>query len=100
QLLLGAVMDVPLDPTTLAVLRRHETLTRRTELLEVRAQLLGQPDVPQDESGLRGQILDQLVLRGGEGVVRRLRDGQRTQELVSMADRGHLRRAGDGGEVV
>ena len=91
QLLLGAVVDVALDPPSLTVLGRHQALPRRPELLEVGTKLLGQPHVPQHQPGLRGQVVDELVLRRGERIVRRFRHRERAEQLVAVADGGDLR---------
>jgi len=62
QALLCSVVDVPLESLGPSILRRHDALAGGSKLLDVRAQLLGQPDVPQDQPCLGGKVSDQFVL--------------------------------------
>jgi hypothetical protein len=61
QALLGAVVDVALQAAALLVLGGDDALARRPELLN-------QPDVAQRQAGLGGQVGQQRVLGGGEGL--------------------------------
>src|SRR5439155_4640871 len=54
ELLLRAVVQVALDLASLFVLRGHESLPRGAELLD-------QPDVPEDQTRLCRQVLDELA---------------------------------------
>ena len=83
QLLLRPVVDVAFQPAALLVLGRDQPLSRRTEILD-------QPEVLQDQSGLRGEVAQQPVLFGQDLLVRRLRDGERPEQIPPVAD-------GDGG---
>ena len=69
QLLLGPVVDVPLDPPPLGVLSGDEALSGGAEILD-------QPDVAKHEAGPRGQVPGQMVLRGGESLAGRLPQGE------------------------
>jgi hypothetical protein len=53
-----------LGPATLPVLRRHDPLLRRAEVIEARPELLGETDVAEHEAGLCREIRDQLVVGG------------------------------------
>ena len=85
ELLLRPVVDVALQPSPLLVLRRDQPLARRAEVLD-------QPEVLQDQPGLRGEVGEQLVLLGQDRIVRRLRDGERAEQLAPVADRRRRRR--------
>ena len=61
ELLLGAVVDVALEPASLAVLCGDEALLRRLQLVEAATQLPGQPLVPQHEARLRGEVAHELL---------------------------------------
>ena len=52
ELLLGAVVQVPLDPLPLVVLGLHEPSPRGPQVVDGGLQLGGQPDVAQHEPGL------------------------------------------------
>ena len=64
ELLLRAVVQVALQAPSLLVLSRDQPLARRTEILD-------EPGVPKNQSGLRGEIGHQLLLDRGERLVRR-----------------------------
>ena len=89
ELLLGAVVQVPLDPLPLVVLGLHQPAARRPQVVDGGLQLGGQPDVAQHEPGLGGQVGEQPVLRGGYRLVLGLgqRDGAEQLVLVIHADR-------------
>ena len=81
ELLLRAVVQVPLEASSFLVLCRDQPLARGAEILD-------QLGVREHEPGLRGQVGHELFLHGGQGLVGRLRDGEQTEELPLMAD-GH-----------
>ena len=56
QLLLGAVVDVALDPSPLGILRGDQAPPRRPQVREPGRQLLPEPDVAQHEPDLRGEV--------------------------------------------
>ncbi len=91
ELLLRPVVDVAFQPPALFVLCCDQPLTRRAEVLD-------QPEVLQDQPGLRGQVREQLVLLGHDRIVRRLRDGERAEQLAPVADRDGCVRVGERGE--
>jgi hypothetical protein len=80
QLLLGAVVQVPFDLASLVVLRGHQALARRSQLLD-------QTDVPQDRACLGGEIVHELPAGRIERIVRRHRDLEGTQFFTLMNDR-------------
>jgi len=43
-------VDVALEAASLGVLRGDQTLARRSELFQALKELLGQPDVPEDQA--------------------------------------------------
>ena len=52
ELLLGAVMQVALDPLPLLILRPHQPKPRRPQVIDRGPQLGGEPDVAQDKARL------------------------------------------------
>ena len=62
QLLLGSVVDVPLELASFGVLRGDDALAGGPELLQARQQLLGEPNVSEHQPGTRGQVGRQLLL--------------------------------------
>jgi hypothetical protein len=70
QLLLRSVVDVALQPPSLLILGGDEALLRCLEVLQAGAELLGQPDVPQHETRLRGEVTNEALLGRIERVVR------------------------------
>ena len=91
QLLLDAVVEVPLDLAALVVLRRDEPLAGRAELFD-------QACVAQHEARLRGEVLDQPFAGGIERVVLGHRDGECAEQLALVPDFG--RGAGQRGQIV
>ena len=85
QLLLRAVVDVPLQAAALLVLCGDDPLARSLELLQVRAELLRQSHVPEDEAGLRGEVVEQPALGRRERITLRLPHRQRAQEISTVA---------------
>ena len=79
ELLLGAVVDVALQPPALLVLRSDDPLPGR-------AQLLDQPHVPEHQARLRREIIHQPPLGRIHRIVRGHRDGQRPEELALVED--------------
>lgn len=79
ELLLCRIVDVPLDPAALLVLRRHEPLTRGPQIRDQRR-------VAQDQPGLRRDVGDQTLLRRRHRLVRRHRDYDRAQRLALMTN--------------
>ena len=71
ELLLGAVVQVALDPLPLIILRAHQPEPRRPQVVDRGLQLGGEPDVAEDKPGLRCQVRQQLVLGGGHRLVPR-----------------------------
>ena len=66
QLLLGAVVNIALDSPPLVVGGGHDPQARGLQLGQPRAELLGQPDVAQDQTRLGREIGHQLALDRGE----------------------------------
>jgi hypothetical protein len=77
QLLLRAVVKVPLETPTLLVLRGDQALAGGTEILD-------EPGVPKDEARLRGEIVEKLLLDRREALVRWLGQGERAEDLAVM----------------
>ena len=73
-------MQVPFELAAFRVLRGHEPLARRPQLLD-------QLDVGQHQTGLGGHMSDQPLAGGGERLVRRHPDGDRAEEFALMQDR-------------
>src|SRR5205814_9101749 len=93
QLLLGAVVDVSFESSSRFVLGSDDPLTRRSQVLEVGSELLGEPNVSQDQTRLGREVVKELSLGGPQWVVRPLGHGQRAEELAvvpNLDDLGHL----------
>ena len=86
-MLLGAVVDVALDPAPFRVLRRHQAQPRGPDLLQPGQQLLPQPGVLEHQADLGGQVREQPVLGRRERFPRPLRHRQRPQDLALVAHR-------------
>src|SRR5215217_4841561 len=84
QVLLRSVVEVALEPPTLLVWGGHQPLPRCLEVVEPREQLRRQPDVAENEPGLRSEIIEQLLFGGSRRVAASIRDCQRTEELVPV----------------
>ncbi len=84
QLLLGAIVDVPLELAALGVLGRDQSLARCPQLLD-------QTNVAQHRTGLRGEVAHEPLPRRVQRIVRRHLDGEGPQQRSLMT---HL-----GGEV-
>ena len=87
ELLLGAVVDVALQPATAFVLRRDQALLRGLQLVEPHLELLVQADVAEHQPRLTGEVGDQLLVGGRHRVARRLADRERAQQLARLLDR-------------
>ena len=87
ELLLGAVVQVPLDPLPLGVLGLDQPSPGRPQVVDRGAQLGGQPRVAQHQPGLRSELGQQLVLGRGDGLVPGLEHGQRSQQLAGVPHR-------------
>ena len=98
ELLLRAVVDVAFEPATFIVLRRHQSLLGRLQIVDPRAELLGEPHVAEHQPGLCREVGDQSLLRRIHGVVRghRHREGPEELTLVPHLDR-QIGVAGGGG---
>src|SRR5439155_6764446 len=59
ELLLRSVVEVPLDLASFLILRPHEPPSRCTKVLETRLEIGREPNVPQDESRLRCEVLEE-----------------------------------------
>src|SRR5439155_3708420 len=92
QLLLSSVVDVALDAATLLVLRGDQALPGRLELLD-------QPDVSEDQPGLRGEVLDELLLRWSKGIARRHVQRNGTEQVALVPDGERAARPGHVGKV-
>ena len=98
QLLLGAVVQVPLDPAAFGVLGPGQPAPGREQLLDRGPQLGGELGVAHDQAGLGGQVPQQAVLGAGQRLVRRLGQGDRAEQVIAVPDRHHRARdAGVGG---
>src|SRR4051794_16718119 len=93
-MLLGAVVDVALQPAALRLLGLDDPCTRALELegsrLELTAsteQLNLQAQQPQHEPGLGGEIGEQPLLDDGERNTRTFLQPKRTKLFVAVADR-------------
>ncbi len=91
QVLLGAVVDVPLDLPPLGVLRGHDPLTRGPDLRRLRRDLLqppgelgGEADVAQHVPGLRGDVAEEPQVDRRDGAPRGLADGDGAHELAAV----------------
>nr|MDT0664003.1 hypothetical protein [Micromonospora sp. DSM 115978] len=74
EMLLGAVMDVPLKPPPFGVLRRDDPLPRllqvvglRRQVAEAGGQQFAELGVAQRHTRLDGEVLDETVLDGRRG---------------------------------
>ena len=63
ELLLRPVVDVPFELAALLVLRGHQSLAGRMELVESFQERLGQSHVPKHQSGLTSEVLDEPIPR-------------------------------------
>ena len=81
ELLLGAVVDVPLQAPPLLVLGAHQTLARCLQLLD-------QAHVAKDQSRLGREIAHDLLPATVELVVGRHRHRERAEEVSLMANLG------------
>ena len=93
-MLLGAVVDVALQPASFGVLGLDEPLARGLELVGAGRQLAvtvlqvgPQPDQPQHQSGLGGQTGEQPLLDGGERQPGPFLEPEHPQHLVAVPDR-------------
>jgi hypothetical protein len=75
QLLLGAIVDVALDPAALGVLGLDQPDPGGLEVFD-------QPDVSKDQPGLGGQVPGELILGRGQALPRGLGDGKGSQLLA------------------
>ena len=91
QLLLGAVVQVPLDPLALGVLRFHQPSSGRPQLVDGGLQLGGQRGVAQDEARLRRQVPQQLSSAAGQRLIPGLLQGQCAKQLAAMPDSYRVR---------
>ena len=69
-------MDVALDPAALGVLGGDDALPGGSKLLQSGQELLGEADVSKHQSGLGGEVGDELVLGRGEGLSGTFGDGE------------------------
>lgn len=83
QLLLGAVMQVALDPAAGRILGGDDAPRRRLELLCLVL-------LHDDEAGLRSEVGEQAVLRGGEGLAAGLADRDGPAHAAVVDDRVHV----------
>ncbi len=93
QLLLGAVVDVALQPTPSGVLGRHDAPAGVLELFD-------QPDVAEHQPGLQREVPQELLLRRREVRVRLGADADGPQELSPMPDGEGQVASGEPREVV
>ena len=100
QILLSAIVDVPLQSAPFGVLRRHEALARRAKLFEALAEIGGEPDVLQRQSGLPGEVPEQLVLDRRQSLALALFDDERAKQLALVGHRDDGIRSRDGRHVV
>ena len=89
QLLLGAVVQVPLDPAAFGVLGLGQPAPGREQLVDRGPQLGGQLGVAHDQAGLGGQVPEQAVLGAGQRLAGRLAQGDRAEQVVAVPDRHH-----------
>jgi hypothetical protein len=87
ELLLCPVVQVTFDLPPLGVLCFYQPAAGGSQLVDRSLQLGGELDVAQDEAGLRGQMLQELVLSAGQRLVRWFSEGERAEQLVAVPDR-------------
>ena len=94
EVLLGAVVDVALQPAAFGVLGLDHPSAGAFQLAGTRPQLpvpvlelRPQPDQSQHETGLRGQPDEQALLHAGQGDARPLLQPELGQHLVAVPDR-------------
>ena len=63
ELLLGPIVDVPLQATTFLVLRGHDPALGGLEFFEVRLEFFREPHVAHQESRLGREARDELLVR-------------------------------------
>ncbi len=80
-------MEVPLQSPALLVLRRHQPLPRRPQLLEPLQQLSRQADVLQHQSRLVGEVVDKFVLDWRERFTGSLADAEGAEQLALVSHR-------------
>lgn len=100
QLLLGTIVEVALEATPLVVLGTDQALSGGPQLLHVVQQLGGETDVAQHQAGLGGNVRDELVLCGRDGLASRLGHGEGAQQLAVVGDGGGPIGAGEVGKAV
>jgi hypothetical protein len=76
-------VEVPFDPAPLLVLRGDQPLPRRPQLLD-------QPNVAQDEPGLRREVPDELLLGGIDRVGRGHRHRELPERCALVHDVDHV----------
>ena len=82
-------MQIPFELAPLGVLGGHQALPRGSQLLD-------QPNVRQDQAGLRRDVGDQAFAGGRKRLVRRHPDREGAEQLALVHDRRHgLSRRGD-----
>ena len=86
QVLLGAVVEVALQPPALLVLRRDQALARCAQVLQPRQQLGGEAHVLEHQPGLVGKVVEQLLLDRGQRLALALGDREGAQQLALVAD--------------
>ena len=77
ELLLRPVVQVTFDLPPLGVLCFYQPTAGGSQLVDRRLQLGGELDVAQEEADLGGQVPQQLVLGGGQRLLRWLLQGKR-----------------------
>ena len=87
-MLLGAVVNIALDSPPLVVGGGHDPQPGGLQLGQPRAELLGQPDVAQDQTRLGREIGHQLALNRGETFPRPFGRRQRAERFPLVVDEG------------
>ena len=99
ELLLRSVVEVPLDLASLLILRLHEPPSRSTKVLQTGLEIGGEPNVPQDESRLRCEVLEERLLRQSERLAGWFLDRKRAEELGPVSNRDDPLRRRERGQL-
>src|SRR4029077_2639259 len=91
EVLLSAVVKIALEPAALGVLRLHQPLPRRPELVEPRLEVRAQTDVLEHKASLMGEAIDEFLLDRRQALPATLGHAQRAEQLALVA---HLDRFG------
>jgi len=89
QVLLRAVVEVAFEAAALLVLSADQPLPGGAQLVETHLQIGGEADVLEDEAGLMGEIIEELLLHRGELLTGALDDAERPQKLRLLTDGDH-----------